>query len=241
MSKTTYKEKNIKDFFKDWQLDHESREYLKYHSKRYKFLLNKISNIIDENKNYQILDIGPAYQTALLRNGAPDTSIDTMGFKDKRLPPRDKESHHEVNLNKTEQFVYSKNYDLIILAEVLEHLYTSPTIILNYLRSILNNNAYLIIQTPNASALWKRISLLLGKNPYEMIRINSDKNPGHFREYTSKELKKMVKEAGFKIIDFSINNNFNKTNLKHRVCDSFSNFLPQTFREGITICLQKTL
>jgi hypothetical protein len=86
--------------------------------------------------------------------------------------------------------------------------------------------------TPNAVALEKRIKLVTGYNPYELIRLNKD-NPGHFREYTVRELKTLGEEAGLKLIDHETSNYFARFKSKGRLFDAITNILPQTFRTGI--------
>jgi SAM-dependent methyltransferase len=87
--------------------------------------------------------------------------------------------------------------DLICFAEVIEHLYTAPELVLLFLRSALKPSGYIVCQTPNAAALHKRVWLALGMNPYEMIRPTRD-NPGHFREYTKAELVAIGHRVGLK-------------------------------------------
>ena len=78
-------------------------------------------------------------------------------------------------------------YDLVVFAEVIEHLHTSPVHTLAFVRGLLADAGVLILQTPNAASLPKRLKLLAGRNPYELIRADGG-NPGHFREYTLAEL-----------------------------------------------------
>ena len=68
-------------------------------------------------------------------------------------------------------------YDVIVFAEVIEHLYTAPELVLPYLRELLVLGGVLLLQTPNAVSLRKRAKLLLGVNPFERIRTERD-NPG---------------------------------------------------------------
>ena len=84
------------------------------------------------------------------------------------------------------------------MAEVIEHLYTAPKLVLSFLRALLTDRGVLIIQTPNAAALHKRAELLLGRNPYELIRETTN-DPGHFREYTKKELIRIAEDAGLTV------------------------------------------
>jgi len=89
---------------------------------------------------------------------------------------------------------------LIVFSETIEHLYTSPQIVLAFLAKLLRPGpgAGILIQTPNAASFWKRVRLLLGHNPYELIRTDRQ-NPGHFREYTMRELEDYAMQAGFRV------------------------------------------
>jgi hypothetical protein len=52
--------------------------------------------------------------------------------------------------------------------------------------------------------------MLLGKNPFEMIRTTLD-NPGHFREYTINEMTSIAQEAGFQIRNVECRNYYDYT------------------------------
>jgi hypothetical protein len=85
------------------------------------------------------------------------------------------------------------------MAEVLEHLHTSPALVLGFLRSLLGDSGILVVQTPNAAALHKRVKLLLGRNPYTLISEDLS-DPLHFREYTMEGLDGYLSGAGFEIM-----------------------------------------
>ncbi|WP_448578968.1 class I SAM-dependent methyltransferase [Thermosphaera sp.] len=82
--------------------------------------------------------------------------------------------------------------DCAVFAEVLEHLhyYYVPTILAKINRA-LKMEGYLILTTPNIASLFRRLRLLLGRQPvYEH----------HVREYTMSEVLRIIKEAGFDIV-----------------------------------------
>jgi 2-polyprenyl-3-methyl-5-hydroxy-6-metoxy-1,4-benzoquinol methylase len=146
----------------------------------------------------QVLDVGPSYLTTLLARAyhnvstlGLDTATDDGGQRSNStlalsLP------HITFELNNSRDIEHwprvTKRFDFIVLAETLEHIHTAPEYSLIYLSSLLNENGLLLVTTPNAATIMKRLILLLkGKNPYEHIRLNAE-NPGHYREYTMKEL-----------------------------------------------------
>jgi hypothetical protein len=54
----------------------------------------------------------------------------------------------------------------IVFAEVIEHLFTAPELVLAYLHELLVPRGQLLLQTPNAASLRKRLKLALGRNPF---------------------------------------------------------------------------
>ena len=81
-----------------------------------------------------------------------------------------------------ERWIRTPPIHLAVMAEVLEHLYTAPTLVLGFAYSLMEPGGILIVETPNAASLKKRLRLLVGRHPYEMIRENAV-NPGHFRPF----------------------------------------------------------
>ena len=98
------------------------------------------------------------------------------------------------------RWIKGEEHDVVIMAEVIEHLYTSPLRVLRFIRSQLRDGGLLLIQTPNEAALTKRIDMLRGRNPFELIR-ETPRNPGDFRRYTLEELTMYSEEAGLACVE----------------------------------------
>ncbi len=92
----------------------------------------------------------------------------------------------------------SVRFDLIVCAETIEHLHTPPEFALMVLGSLLKPGGLLLVTTPNACGIARRLMLLWGTNPFERIRYYS-RNPGHFREYTRAEMIEMGNTAGLEV------------------------------------------
>ena len=166
-----------------------------YHARRYAELLALLRPQVGTYG--RLLDIGPGTLTELIRqefNGP----VDTLGLGEEKSTPEGNWYHFDLNCAQEREGWRTDlpPYDVVVMAEVIEHLHTAPKLVLLFLRSLLKPNGLLLVQTPNAASLHKRIKLLFGRNPYEMIRENSS-NPGHFREYTRSELVSIANEAGF--------------------------------------------
>jgi 2-polyprenyl-3-methyl-5-hydroxy-6-metoxy-1,4-benzoquinol methylase len=127
-------------------------------------------------------------------------------------------------------------YDLVVMAEVIEHLPVSPSHVFSFLASLLRPGGYLLLQTPNACSLSKRLKMLIGRNPFELIRDDLH-NPGHFREYTMRELAGYAGAAGFNVRRVTTANYFSGERLHSRVAAGISFALPAPLRNGITMWL----
>jgi len=88
-----------------------------------------------------------------------------------------------------------EKFDVIILADILEHL-ISPATVLNQIKKFVTENTDIIISLPNI-ALWRiRLNLLFGRFNYTNRGI-LDKT--HLRFYTLKSAKELISKSGYKI------------------------------------------
>ena len=221
--------------------------YNLYHLPRYRKLIKTVRKY--GNPESKILDIGNSEFSKLL-NKVTGFNIDELGFNPDKSRHYGKLFQFDLNnaQNRNNWRLDMGRYDLIIFAEVIEHLYTSPALVLSYLKKLLNDGGIIIIQTPNAAALHKRIKLLIGKNPYMLISERTD-NPAHFREYTKKELMKYARNLNFKVIDASYTNYFdyrykgNNPNIKNKITGLLANIFFSinfpTFKPGINLVIKK--
>ena len=177
------------------------REYIHYHAERIAETLKLLASLVGEQKT-RLLDISPHILTSAIHQFLGDRMrISTLGWMNRRVVPVDAlEEHVEWDLNNELPDNSFKNgaFDLILMGEVIEHLHTAPSIVLRGLRRCLKDGGLFVIQTPNAVAVTKRLAMLRGINPFEMIRENN-RDPGHFREYTVTELKNLAAGVGLKV------------------------------------------
>jgi hypothetical protein len=109
------------------------------------------------------------------------------------------------------------------------------------LNKLVRAGGFVLIQTPNAASLKKRVALLFGNNPFEMIRADYQPgNGGHTRELTMRELVDHAKKNGFEVVEQHCHNYFdyghsNKARLYKFLCD----LMPASLRDGITILIKK--
>lgn len=93
----------------------------------------------------------------------------------------------------------SATFDLVIFAEVIEHLTYDPTHALGEIHRVLKEDGYLVISTPNALRWDYLLKMLRGKNYYPPFS-GYGTTARHNREFSIDELKDLVGGCGFEIL-----------------------------------------
>lgn len=112
------------------------------------------------------------YKLKTLDIGQPNAFGRLLGIKDNTL---------KTDLNLT-LIAPSKNYDLILFSEIIEHL-MNPLGTLLVIHSLLKKDGVLIVSTPIANHFWMQ-------------------SPHHLTEYQPKRFRKMLEYAGFRIVKY---------------------------------------
>lgn len=216
----------------------EGHEYRVFHERRYRFLVEIVAGIVRVAQP-GILVVGPSFETALLRTGFPHATVDTLGIYDSGFSPRAGETHIDFDLNETpdpECWPSVEPCDVVVAAEVIEHLYIPPSLVFPFFAQALSPTGRLVVQTPNGVALSRRIRMLAGRQPYMPLKPPRP-DPGHIREYTRSELVSAGREAGLGVEASYLRNYFNYPGrvgwAYNRACD----LLPRGLRNGITLVL----
>ena len=227
----------------------EEAGYVAFHAPRFAYLL-QLLDLCHVNASTKILDVGPSRLTELMaeRFGA---AVDSLGVQIPTAPGGGR--HFDFDLRDS---VHNSlwpadlpRYDIIVFAEVIEHLPITPMAVLGFLRSLLKPGGLLFIQTPNAASITKRIKLLLGRNPFDMPTARGDFS-SHFREYTVAELNLMAKALDFRVQKVCREYYFDARYARHGPEPEFQprlgttknilyRAMPSRFREGITVQWQR--
>jgi len=93
-----------------------------------------------------------------------------------------------------------KNYDAVVLGDVLEHLAT-PEVVLQKLIALQTSSSIFLISVPNITNLWVRLNLLIGRFDYTDRGI-LDRT--HLRFFTRKTLVQMINHSGLKIVSIQV-------------------------------------
>jgi SAM-dependent methyltransferase len=224
------------------------RDYLRFHAPRFDHVLRTLQPHLQPGR--RVLDIGWSDLTRQIHFHF-GVQVDALGFDaDGPLPSG---RYYHFDLNRTQTPAACRHdlpaYDAIVFAEVLEHLHTSPALVLGWLAGLLRPGGVLLVQTPNAVALPRRVKMLFGRNPFELIREDAT-NPGHFREYTAVELARYAVGAGLAVESVSSHSYFDFRYARHgavtradrwlgAVKNALYPWLPGGLRPGLTAVFRR--
>lgn len=99
-----------------------------------------------------------------------------------------------------------REYDVLMLHDVIEHFHSSPRVLLNKLLRYVRPEGILAITVPNAANLRKRVHLLFGRtnyNHFEYFYWYPGLWKGHVREYVKKDLLLLNKFLGLELLELS--------------------------------------
>jgi len=119
---------------------------------------------------------------------------------------------------------------------VIEHLNTPPRRVLEFLAAQLAPGGWLVLTTPNAVWLKNRLRLLMGRNPFELLR---DDRSGHVREYTLAELAAAAGEAGLEVAAAERHGLYHFAGAKDRFYSALADATHPSLRRAIFMVLRR--
>jgi SAM-dependent methyltransferase len=176
--------------------------YLAKHTPRY---LNLLSLLSECPQARSLLDVGnfPGHFTVLARQ----LGLDAAGLDIDPDRAGELWAHHGVVERQADvevdAFPFEQaTFDVVVLAEVLEHLRVNPMHALRECHRVLRRGGHLIVSVPNVS-LRHRLKFLVGRDYQGDIvaafqQLARSGHMGHFRLYTHREIIQMLEHTGFR-------------------------------------------
>lgn len=154
-----------------------------------------------DRTNLDVLDVGCGFATTsqhIGRRGNSVTGIESSAEAVAVARTRVNDVIHAdlTNLDDVKSALDGRRFDVIIFADVLEHLPWPIGILRGYL-DLLKEGGGVIVSLPNVGLWSVRLSLLLGRFRYEETGV-LDRT--HLRFFTRRSAREMIEQAGLKIV-----------------------------------------
>lgn len=176
------------------------------HRSRYIDEIELISRKISKGKVSKVLDVGasPYHLMYCLKKLGFDicgVDIDINILKEFQRKHGLKVIEHNMENGKSP--FKNEEFDLVIFTEIFEHLGINPLGALKEIRRISKSGGLLILSTPNLYTLHKIIMFIFGRSFNdalgELKKVESTGYMGHIREYSNREIKKILESCGYEI------------------------------------------
>lgn len=136
-----------------------------------------------------------ALAARLMKNGNTVLGIDILDCASELPPDRFISANLDHGLDDVSEELTGKIFDVIVLADILEHL-REPERLLADCRSYLKPNGAILISLPNVANIYVRINLLFGRFNYTDRGIL---DITHLRWFTRKTARALIREGGYRI------------------------------------------
>ena len=170
--------------------------YLTFHYKRFKKVFSHLKKLRPDGK---ILDVGTTPFTFFLKENTK-LEVYALDYNDLLKERTEQLSIDFKSADITEGDLPYNNdfFDIILFAEVFEHLHRDPVKILKSLYQKLKPGGYLILGTPNLASFVNRVKLLFNQPILDYPTWDEEVH-GHDRIYVKKELLSYLKSAGYNL------------------------------------------
>ena len=177
----------------------EGQEYYRQFKDRYWNTLKYVSECLRPEQT-RLLDVGSGQFALLAKHlyGAQAEVVDidsryTRVLSDNGIPFR------RADLSR-EPIDAHPPYDVVVLAEVIEHVPTPPYVVFESIQRSLSPGGFLVVTTPNLYRLRNLVRMATGRPIFDHFRVPEQDGPlGHFLEYSQEQMEWHVERAGFRI------------------------------------------
>lgn len=179
---------------------HEADSYYEISRQRYFRTLGYLADL-DLPEPAKLLDVGGG-QFAILASQLFGDEATVGDIGDAYRAPADAAGVNFTvcNLLEDDPPSFKGAFDVIILAEVIEHLPMPPYLILRKVRTWLKRGGVLLLTTPNLFRIRNVARMILGRDPFDTFMLPRDGvSLGHQTEYSARHLAWHIREAGFSV------------------------------------------
>ena len=190
------------------QIPH-GQSYFRRHAARY----HKIWESLPKTSSLTILDIGVGYGFLAAAMKQADHRVFAVDFFYGKVAEQVCSQFQiplfNLNVESHELPFQNDSFNVVVLAEVIEHFNSDPVGTLKKIRRALKKDGMLIVTTPNRQSAVNRIKRFLGRGDsltYETaMTVGGDPYLyGHHRLFCMDELEEILQKSGYQICDKQI-------------------------------------
>lgn len=167
----------------------------------YSYIRHDLIAFLDRKKNLKVLEIGAAYGETLFyfkEKGIAKEAVGIELFEDKANLGNYKKIDQFIfgNINEIELSEFNNYFDLVLLPDVLEHIF-NPKTTLDKVHGLLKDDGEIVLSMPNIRHYSAFVKIFLkGDFRYEESGIF---DYTHVRFYCKKNIKELLESSSFEI------------------------------------------
>lgn len=184
-------------------------DYLRDHWSRFLELANVTTILANKlrTETPKILDVGMSVNTLILQELLPRATLVVLDRPDVVLPSNYPIRLYTMDLTdpSLDEMNIGERFDVILFAEVIEHLLADPVRVLRFFVRHLTPGGRLVVTTPNFFARHHILAMEARRNPQPVFKsfyTRENANAHHVREYAMSELLEMSESAGADVVGF---------------------------------------
>lgn len=160
---------------------------------------NTILAAVGKGKNVLDVGCGPGHLSKAMRDQG--NNVDGIEIDDDAIAIAKDRCNNvwKVNVERDPLPVPEENYDVLVFADVLEHMVWPDDALAN-LTKYLKKDGIIIVAIPNAAEFRIRLRLLVGKFQYDDSDVSGLMDVTHVRWFTRSTAKELINAAGFRIL-----------------------------------------
>ena len=180
------------------EADTESQIYCAVHITRFEKSFDAINAVAAGNVSgkQSVLDIGTHATYHPNLKVLFGDNVEFIGTYNEAYKTYHINKFHNIDLEESPLPFSDKSFDVVLMLEVIEHLYNDPMRVLSEVNRVLKDDGALILSTPNVNSWQSVLKMLTGEHPYRFGYFTPGDRP-HVHEFTVSEIREVLQAAGF--------------------------------------------